>query len=86
MLEIVYKRPDLEDALKISILFKQVYLQTYGVEGITTEFANFITKRFAPEVIERLIKSNPEYIIVAYYKGNPVGVAEIVYDLSLIHI
>jgi len=80
MSEIIYKRPKLKDAFKVSILFKQVYLQTYGVEGISTEFANFITKRFAPEVIEDLIKSKPECLIVAYYKGNPVGAAEIIYD------
>jgi len=80
MSQIVYKNAELGDSLKISILFKQVYIQTYGLEGITTEFANFITKRFAPDLIEEMIKTRPESLFIAYYKGNPVGAAELVYD------
>lgn len=80
MSEIIYKKAEIEDALRISILFKQVYLQVYGVEGITIEFTNFITKRFSPTLIEKSIKEKPETLLVAYFKGNPVGVAEVVYD------
>jgi len=80
MSEIIYKRAEITDAFRISILFKQVYIQVYGVEGITIEFANFITKRFSPELIKETITRNPDSLIVAYFKGNPVGVAEIIYD------
>ena len=77
---ISYGKAELSDALKISVLLKTVYIQTYAVEGITFEFANFITKRFSPELIENIIKENPSRLIIAYLNGNAIGVAEIVYD------
>ena len=67
----------ISDALRISILFKQVYLQTYGLEGITFEFTNFITERFAPQHIEQIIQSNPDQLLIAYFDDNPIGAAEI---------
>lgn len=79
---IIIKKATAVDALKLSILFKQVYIQTYGTEGITDEFANFITMRFAPERIEAIIENEPDRLLVAFYKNNPVGAAEIIYDAS----
>lgn len=70
----------LTDATRLSILYKQVYIQTYGTEGVTHEFANFITKKFSIESIEKTISTEPDSLIVAVYKTNLVGVAEIVYD------
>ncbi|WP_163409749.1 GNAT family N-acetyltransferase [Flavobacterium ajazii] len=70
----------LSDSLRISVLLKTVYIQTYAVDGVTFEFANFITKRFSTENIENIIKNNPDRLLVAYQNGNPIGVAEIIYD------
>jgi ribosomal protein S18 acetylase RimI-like enzyme len=75
--EISYRKAALSDAKKLSILYKQVYIQTYGVEGVSDEFANFITKQFAVERIEKTIQEQPDCLIVAVYKNNLVGVAEI---------
>lgn len=75
--KILYRNARLNDAVKLSILFKQVYIQTYGIEGVSDEFANFITKQFSVERIETTILNHPESIVVADYKGNLVGVAEI---------
>ncbi|SHI60895.1 GNAT family N-acetyltransferase [Aquimarina spongiae] len=79
MNEITYGKAKYKDALRISVLLKTVYIQTYAVDGITFEFANFITKRFSTNYIEQVIKENPNQLIVAYQNGNPVGVAEILY-------
>lgn len=68
------------DALRISILLKTVYIQTYALEGITFEFSNFITKRFASESIEKSILENSKQFIIAYYNQNPIGVAEVFYN------
>ncbi len=75
--KILYRIARLNDAVKLSVLFKQVYIQTYGVDGVSDEFANFITKQFSSERIENTITNHPEVIVVAEYKGNLVGVAEI---------
>lgn len=77
MSDILYRKAILPDAKKLSILYKQVYIQTYGIEGVSDEFANFITRQFAVERLEQIIRDHPENTIVAVYKGNLVGVAEI---------
>jgi len=74
---IEYRKAIPADAKKLSILYKQVYIQTYGVEGVSDEFANFITKQFAVERLRHLIEQYPDHIIVAAYNNNLVGVAEI---------
>lgn len=77
--EILFRKAKKEDALQLSILFKQVYMKTYAVEGITHEFANFVSQKFSVEAIKNTIEKENS-MIVATYKDNPVGVAEIVYD------
>ncbi|MCK8520491.1 GNAT family N-acetyltransferase [Aquimarina sp. D1M17] len=77
---ISFGKAKLSDSLRISILLKTVYIQTYAVDGITFEFSNFITKRFSTEHVENIIKENPNRLIVAYHNENPIGVAEIIYD------
>lgn len=77
---ISFENAKLSDSLRISILLKTVYIQTYAVEGITFEFSNFITKNFAPEAISQKMKTDPEQLLVAFFNGNPVGVAEILFD------
>ncbi len=79
-MNIDYRQANLSDCVKLSVLFKQVYIATYGVEGVSDEFANFITKQFSVERLEKIIKENPQQIIVADYKNNMVGVAEIEFD------
>ena len=72
-----YRKAQLSDAKKLAILYKQVYIQTYGIAGVSDEFANFITQQFAVERIEKTIQQNPDCILVAEYQNNLVGVAEI---------
>ena len=80
MSQISFGKAKLSDSLRISVLLKTVYIQTYAVDGVTFEFANFITKRFSTENIENSIKQNPSGLIIAYQNGTPIGVAEIVYE------
>tara|TARA_B100000378_G_C17757845_1_gene311952 strand:+ start:21 stop:539 length:519 start_codon:yes stop_codon:yes gene_type:complete len=80
MTKISYGKAKLADSLRISVLLKTVYIQTYAVDGVTFEFANFITKRFSLEHIESIIKENPLGLIIAYQNENPIGVAEIIYE------
>lgn len=79
-MEIEYRNANLSDVVKLSILFKQVYIATYGIEGVSDEFANFITTQFSVERLEKLINDSHENLIVAVYKNNLVGVAEIEFN------
>lgn len=78
--EITYRNAISSDVKKLSILFKQVYIQTYGLEGVSDEFANFITVQFSVERIQKLIESNPNSLIVACNGNNLVGVAEVEFN------
>lgn len=80
MNEISFGKAKLSDSLRISVLLKTVYIQTYAVDGVTFEFANFITNRFSTENIENIIKENPSRLIIAYQNGNPIGVTDIIYE------
>ncbi len=78
MSEISYREATIQDALKISVLLKTVYIQTYAVAGVTLEFASFITQKFAPSLIEgNLRKSSNRFVLACLYE-NLVGVAEII--------
>jgi ribosomal protein S18 acetylase RimI-like enzyme len=77
---ITYRPARFEDAIKLSVLFKVVYIQTYGLEGVSDEFANFITKQFAVERLQQLIQNFPDCLIVAEYNHNLVGVVEIEFN------
>lgn len=77
---ITYGKARIADVVRLSLLFQQVYLQTYALEGITFEFAHFIQKRFSPRVLEDLIQNEPARLLVAYYSGNPVGAAEVHFE------
>lgn len=78
--QLIYRNAVPEDAKKLSILYKQVYIQTYGTEGVSDEFANFIVKQFAVEKIEKTIRTQPDTLLVAAYKNNLVGVLELEYN------
>jgi ribosomal protein S18 acetylase RimI-like enzyme len=66
--------------LQLSVLFKQVYIQTYAKEGVTKAFANFIQQQFSEERITAVLKANKDSILVATNDGNPVGATEIVWN------
>lgn len=80
ILNITYRNANSSDILKLSVLFKQVYIATYGINGVSDEFANFITDRFSVERLEKLVTNTPENIIVADYQNNLIGVAEVELD------
>jgi ribosomal protein S18 acetylase RimI-like enzyme len=66
-----------DDVVKLSILFMQVYIHNYAVEGVSDEYANFLVKQFSAERLESVIINNPNSLIVAEYNNNLIGVAEI---------
>lgn len=77
---ITYRPAGLADLLKLSVLFKQVYIHTYAAEGVSDEFANFITRQFSEERLREAIVANPDTLWVAVYKENLVGVAETTFN------
>lgn len=68
------------DAKKLSVLLKTVYIYTYGKDGVSDEFANFITKQFSIERLENSIAEDPDQFRVAEFRNNLVGAVEIDYN------
>lgn len=78
--QITCRKANLSDVNKLSILFQQVYIHTYGVEGVSDEFANYIIKQFSTERLQGTISTNPDNLAVADYNNNLVGVVELGFD------
>lgn len=72
-MNVLYREAHVEDAGQLSVLFKAVYIDTYGLEGVSREFSNFIMKRFHPDEIIRKINSEESKLFLATYDGNPIG-------------
>lgn len=75
-----FRLANLSDSFLLSVLFKQVYIDTYGKEGVTHELSSFMEKQFSIEKIEKDISSDKVKMWMATFKGNPVGVLQLEYD------
>ncbi|BDS12156.1 GNAT family N-acetyltransferase [Aureispira anguillae] len=78
--QIKYRLARPSDALCLSVLFRQVYMHNYAIEGISADFSRFIVQQFAVDKIEQKIQNTPNCMLVAEYKNNLAGVAEIEYN------
>ena len=65
------------EVLQISLLMKQVYLESYAIEGVTKLFADFITEQFSIEKITSELNSKNHEFWVATCNENPIGVLKI---------
>lgn len=61
------------ELLQLSLLFKVVYIETYGLEGVSQEFADFTDSQFSIEELQSKVASKDSKIWVAEFKGNLVG-------------
>lgn len=78
--EILIRSAVVSDVPRLSVLYRTVYIDTYALDGVTTEFTNFMEDKFSHARLERSISANPEHTIVATFRGNLVGVAELELD------
>lgn len=80
MNKITFGKAKIQDALRISVVLKTVYIEVYAMDGVTFESANFIEERFSKEYIEKVLIENPDQFLIAYFDGNPIGVAELYFE------
>ena len=79
-MQFIIRPPHKEDVLQLSILLKQVYIDTYGVEGVSAEFANYIDQEFSTERLIKNLDSSDINIWVADYKTNLIGALQLEHD------
>ena len=68
-----------EDALCLSVLAMQVFLDTYATEGIRPAIAREVLSSFSLAVFAKAITSSKSHIAVAEVNGNLVGFAQVTF-------
>lgn len=75
-----YRLAEHSDIRQLSALLRQVYIDTYGIEGVSAEFANFIHSEFQEIKLKQEIDSEDHDIWITTYRSNLVGAAKIPYS------
>lgn len=73
-----FRPATLDDALRISVLGMQVFLDTYATDGIRDALAREVLAAFAPEAISALIARLDTSFMVAECNGHLVGFAQFI--------
>lgn len=71
-----------EDALCLSVLAMQVFLDTYATEGIRAGIAREVMSSYSQSVFAEAIVSSGGYIAVAEVKGHMVGFAQVTFGAA----
>ena len=74
--EIALRAASPSDALCLSVLATQVFLDTYAFAGITQAVANEVSKAFNTEAFSKILNANSTFITVAVREDALVGFAQ----------
>ncbi len=66
-----------EDALCVSVLAMQVFLETYATEGIRPDLAREVLATYAPEAFAERLRDPSTVFLLAERAGHLVGFAEV---------
>lgn len=78
--QIIYRKAIPSDSLRLSVLCSHVFIDAYCPDGVNTESAIFISKEFSLENTEKKLNNNTGRIVLATFKDNLVGVAELEFN------
>jgi diamine N-acetyltransferase len=74
------RKADLGDASNLAVLKQQVWIATYAVEGIRTEFSEYVLSAFTIENIRNSILENNKFIYIAVIDNHLIGCLEIAFN------
>ncbi len=77
MNEINYGLAQPKEAKQISILYHTIYIDTYGLNGVTEELSNFSFEQFSAQNIVEDIKRDDRVLWLARKEDNPVGILKV---------
>jgi diamine N-acetyltransferase len=81
--DITLRRAAAADALCISVLATQVFLDTYATDGIRPSIAREVHEHFSPAAVSALLAAPSSRLIVAERAGHMIGFAQL--TLGSIH-
>lgn len=76
-LEVLLRPAEPNDALCLSVLAMQVFLDTYATDGIRPEIAREVLSGYSQAVFAKAIADTGSSIVVAQVKGHMVGFAQV---------
>lgn len=74
--KIIVRNAELGDVENLTVLKQQVWISTYAVDGIRTEFSSYVLSAFTPDNIKRILLSNDYLTLVAEQDNHIVGCVE----------
>ncbi|HEY5548179.1 MAG TPA: GNAT family N-acetyltransferase [Coriobacteriia bacterium] len=69
------------DANNLSALATQVFLHTYGTEGVTDDLSTFVLQAFAPDAFLRTLGDASSAIVVEEFDGGLIAFSELAFDV-----
>lgn len=74
---LVIRKADINDIKNIAVLKQQVWISTYAVEGIRTEFSNYVLSEFTLKNIQETILDMNKMLLIAQIDNHIIGCVEI---------
>jgi diamine N-acetyltransferase len=75
--EVVIRTAEVSDADNLTVLKQQVWIATYAVEGIRTEFSSYVLSEFTLDKLRETILDKNKILLVAEIDNHLVGCVEI---------
>jgi diamine N-acetyltransferase len=79
---LLLRRAEAEDALCLSVLAMQVFLDTYATEGIRVEIAREVVSSYSEASFNQALQDEGTYIEVAEVNGHMVGFAQVIFGAT----
>lgn len=78
MKKIEIRNANSQDVLNLSVLKKQVFISTYALEGIRSDFSRHINAEFSIEKTSKELNDKNKITLIAEHKDCIIGYAEII--------
>jgi len=79
---IIIRKAKLEDACNIAMLKIQVWLHTYAIDGIESEYAEYLNAEITKEKTEAIIINSQKQLFLAEKEGRIIGCYQLDFDTS----
>jgi len=79
--EVLIRAAEISDVNNLTVLKQQVWIATYAVEGIRTEFSTYVLSEFTSDKLLETILDKNKILLIAEIDNHLVGCVEV--NLSL---
>lgn len=80
MKNVIIREAEIKDASNLCVLKQQVWIAAYAIEGIRTEFSDYVLNQFTLKNTQDSILNKTEYTLIAEIDNHIIACLEIVYN------